>query len=456
MTQLHPSITTSVDNSNANIVNAQRTVTYGIVAPCANTLTVGTEYEINSLSEAITLLGVDISKGNIALKMMKILFEAQSANKIYYVYPGTNADSATTTDLDETTGILAGTTEFDLTNATGIVAGNLITIGTGTTQEVRRVLNVSGNTIKTNPLDFDHADAEAVVLITEVADSAYTTCRTTLLPRDFDIYLEDRTSATALAAAKTFLNTRVDNELLSVSYFGVAYGTSPSTAKTNATTVNEKYIRMVYPVYKDENDEIIYEGAVNATRHAAEFAVHMSKFRLANNIVVSTVYLPIRNVSEAISPDIDTALTITVVNDLINNYVGAGFQKTIGGLNKIRIIKDVSTWNEDENGLPSTLYTNIVDVEADIKIREDLPDVIERAIAVRNDVGNTLTTKEADLKDLENICLNKMLSYPFLDPAVKTTVSVTSVTPGEALVTIVYKVVESMDIIEIVLAKQIR
>ena len=298
------------------------------------------------------------------------------------------------------------------------------------------------------------------MLITEIDDAVYTTCRATLETEAFDSYIEDRTGSAPMAAVSTFLDNRIDNELFSRAVFGVEYGTSPSTAKTEAQDVNDQYIRVVYPVYKDEDDEVIYEGSVNAARHLAVFNRQLSKQRLDNNVVVSTVYLPLSKVSEVQSPDIDTALTMTVINDLIDNNVSAGFQKTIAGINAIRIIKDITTYNEDDLGLPSITYTNIVDTEANIKIRTDVPDVIERAIAVRNDVGNTLTTKEEDLKDLENIILNKINTYDFLETTgengVIPTVFVESIVVGEAKVTIVYKVVESLDIIEIILAKQIR
>ena len=114
---------------------------------------------------------------------MDLVFQDDSIEKI--------AETATT--VNEPTGITAGSSTFTVTDATGFTVGSMIKIGVGHDQEFRRILAVATNDITITAFDKDHADAEAVEVITEAnaTPANYATCRTNLLAEDFEFYIED-------------------------------------------------------------------------------------------------------------------------------------------------------------------------------------------------------------------------------------------------------------------------
>ena len=72
---LNPFIKTEVDTASEEAVSAARNVSIQIVAPSAETLTVGQVYEFKNKAEALAVVGNDFSKGNIAPLIIEELYK---------------------------------------------------------------------------------------------------------------------------------------------------------------------------------------------------------------------------------------------------------------------------------------------------------------------------------------------------------------------------------------------
>ena len=452
---LAPFTKTSVDRASELTLNATRTESIQIVAPSAETLTVGQVYHFTSRAEALAVVGTDYSSGNYAPLIIEELYKVQDKWDIYYACPGKNTESVTTTT--STNAIVPGDTKITLTSATGFSVGNYINFGSGATQEYRKILALSGSDVTVNALSFSHAIGEDVVKVTAFDVANLATCRTALASKPGRLYIEDSYGSTQTSALKTYLNARESNELFTHAVVGYPFGTSQATAKSEATAINSKRISQVYGLVELQDKGIVCDGVMTAVKLIAQLGAKKASQRVRNSAVVSMNSIAITNCSDVVSNDTSSTMSKTELTALVNSNVSCLFNQTVDTVNAIRVYKMVTTYNLDESSLPSTTYSNIVDILAEDFMREDIIikyDNFAGRLAIE---GNDLTDKDGDLVKVQAFCQGVIDSYSFLDEeAYNPTVAVARVSTGSIQVTIAYQTVVSADQVSFVFAKQVR
>lgn len=461
MATLAPLVKVDVNNDLVNLVTQSRNIEVAVVAPSNHaTATVGTVLTFTNLTDAITALTASTANGNFGIKIIEWLFNAQSALTVKYCFPGKNTASATTTTLNEAQGILAGETVFTVASGTSFTNGDLVMIGTGSTVEYRRITK-STNDFTVHPLDFAHSNGEAVVKITEVdMSTAAPTCRTALATESFRFYYEE---SQLLAGIKTFLETTRDttNGLYTQAFVGHKFLETKATTKTNALSNNSKYICDLWGCFKEEKTGILYEGTHSAAWVMGQYLQKVSENSVNNTVLISLNSLELKGITDILDNEDGSTLTVSEADDLLNNSVGCSIVKRQFGSAKPRIYKVVTTWNKDALSQPTTTYSNIVDINAEIYMRVDLDNKIDDFLATEVAANRAITTRAVDLARLQAKVQSIVNSYDFLDRNTDTggfepIITLTSPSAGNVSIDIQYKAVESIDRVTLTLYKSIR
>jgi len=452
---LNPFIKTQVDTASEEAVNASRQVSVQIVAPSPSTLTVGQVYEFTNKEEALAVVGTDFSKGNIAPLIIEELYKVQDSWKIFYTSCGKNADSVTTTTTD---GALAvGDKVVKLTSASGFATGDYVTVGSGATQEYRKILDLTGVNATVNALDFAHLDDEAVTKITTFDTANLATCRTALASKQGELYIEDSYGDTQDALIKTYLNAREVNELFTIAFRGFEFGETEASAKADSLALNSKYVIFNYGLVNLADKGLTVNGVFTALKALGAYGSKLSRQRVENRVPISMNNILLVNVSSVVANDDGLELTNTELDALVNNYVTGFKAKRVKGVGGVRVYKMVTSYNKDGSNQVSTTYTNIVDISAEVYMRKDIATKFDEWLVELGEAGDDLTTTTNDQVKAQAKVQGILDSYDFLDrDSYEPTVTVNSEVTGQLEFVVSYKTVESADQITFTFAKQIR
>lgn len=450
---LNPFITSSVNVSQAEAVNALRTVKVKVIAPCANTLVVGQRYTFETLDEAITILGASYTKGNVGIKIIDELYAVQDQIVVEFFYAGTNADSVTATTLNGA--IVVGATSFTVTSATGLAIGDYITIDTGANQEYRKILNLVGTTVTVNKLDLDHATLVAITKITQYTIGNIDTCLTTAETVEGEVMIIDKADQ-KLANIKSHLTTiDEDNNIFTIAFIGYPFGKTDANIMTDAQTTN--YKRMVFNFGLPVNEDgYTFEGVILGAKACASYAKKMSAQRSINRTVISMNNIVIQDCISVKDNADDHELILSENDALVNGHVTSFENKTVDGTNAWRVHKMVTSYYLDVNSLPSTIYSNIVDISGEDYMRRYIPTRTGEWMATLNISGNDLTTSEADQSKLQTFVQQELNKFEDLDGGTAFNyVTIQGVTGNQVNIKVNFKLVTSADQMVFVFSKQI-
>lgn len=464
MGALNPFVSTDRNNIAVDLQNANRVATFGLTVPfdtatradTGATLTAGDVITITSFNQAVSIFGTSADNGNYGIEWLEYLYNVSSATKVYVAYAGRNVASVTTTTIDEANGYQAGATLITVTSGTGITVDKLITIGTGATKEVRRVLGVATNDLTVAPLTYAHANAEAVVLLTEFATANLATCRTALKNFDFRFYVEDSYGATYHSAIKTFLNDRVDLELFTICHRGNKYGATKASFITESQDNNSKLMDFVYGDF--ELNSVRVEGNTGALITLANYAQRVITFKVQTIALISVNDVILKDVTAIYDSEDNTDILIPEANILVNSNVATVADKYILSVQAVRFHKVVTSYNKDGSSLPSKVYSNIVDREVEIELSLYLSQIVSDYLADRvlSDFKVPMTNKQDDLDDLQGLLQGKVNDLVYLNnDSTPATVLVSYDTVNDWIqVDVSYKAVISGDRVLITLYKQ--
>jgi hypothetical protein len=445
---------TLADATSAELLNAARNVTIGIIGPSASG-TPGSAATYTDLSTALTAIGTATTNGAYLPYLLKELYRVNDSQKVVVATtynPGAFGGYTPTTISG---GLAAGATTGIVASATGLANGDYVKMvdSASTPVEVFRKITISGTTLSFGALESALTGTITVTKLSKPTTNQINAARTAVgAVTGVELYVEIVEDATQLGNVKDFLEDREEEDIFTIGIVGELVGTTLPGATSATVTLAEggNCKRLVYVA----GDVTLTDSAVKAPAAApmiaAVFADLKGKQRVKNEAALSFNDYPISNIGDY------TAYTKADRTALTNGHVTVLVNKTIRGIASHRVYQMVTTYNEDSLGNPSTIYANMSDTNVEDLMRELVASDFDAWSADLTMAGDPLTTNSEDLMKMRGHVESLISTFSFVDRDFTNRVEVSSSSANAVQIKIIYKAVDVAHQIELVLVKNIR
>lgn len=331
-------------------------------------------YRINSVSQAESYFGSNVSLGKNLIPMIKRAFDGGAA-EIHAVSVG-ETDEDTFAVL--ASGVVQGNTQITVSDGTQFTANDEIYIGTNESykyEEKRKVASKSGNVLTLDAaLTFTHYAQETVQVVNANASTVYEDAITALGADEEKVIVvcEDNSDSVASLMAAMVEDSVTDKDSPCIYVRGLDEAVTEAQAKTKATAANNDRTVMLWPTLRNLDGKVVTGGEVAAA--------------VAGSIAGNGVPKLNHNFTELVN--------FSGVADSITDYdalILAGVCPIELKYNTIRLSRFVTSW-VSQNGVTDKTWQ-----EGAIRLNVDY---IERIIKQRLTLkflqsGNTPTVREA-------------------------------------------------------------